>query len=112
MTQLRQTPTYEQPLVIDKNTSSVWYRFFQASDTGQPPSAELAVTVTASPFIFSAPRKGYVIVTGGTVSAIAVSRTLPTYYGTTLSSGMFTLAQGDNLKITYSGKPTVVFFST
>lgn len=107
--QYRQAPKYEQPLSDGKDTSSWWYRFFQASDVGVPPSGESSVTVTASPFTYSAPRKGSVIVTGGTVSAIAFSRTPPTFYTTGQTTGMFPVNQFDRLKVTYSAKPTIVF---
>lgn len=111
MTQFRRVPTYEQPLTIQERNSSYWYRFFQDSDTGRPPTAEASITVTASPFTYTAPRKGFVIVNGGTVSIIAFSRS-GTFYTTGQTTGTFTVAQGDQLKVTYSGLPTMTFVTT
>ena len=110
-TQFRQAPTYDSPLIRENQTNSVWYRYLQANETGVPPSGESAVTVTASPFTYTAPRKGFLIVSGGTVSAIAFARLGP-FYGTGQTTGTFTLALNDQLKITYSGKPTVTFVPT
>jgi hypothetical protein len=108
--QYRNVPTYEQPLMTDKVTSAVWYRYFQANGLGQPPDNESSITVTASPFTYTATRKGFAIVTGGTVSNIQIGRVA--FYTTGQTFGTFTLALGDMLKITYSGIPTVTFFPT
>ena len=107
MTVYRQAPRYEQPLMIDKNTSSWWYRWFQDTDTGTPPSSELAVSVTASPFIYTAPSKGILIVNGGTVSNVSLTR-VGTYM-TGQTQGLFSLSLGDRLTITYSVIPTLTF---
>lgn len=112
MTQYRQAPTFEVPLVDDNQTTSkFWYRYFQANETGQPPSGETAITVSGSPFTYTAPRKGYVIVSGGTVSGIQVSRS-GTFYSTGMTAGTFSVAANDQLKVTYTGVPTMVFFPT
>jgi hypothetical protein len=100
-------PTYEQPLSKGGNTSSVWYRFFQGVFLGTPPAAELTVAVGASPFHYSATAKGFMIVRGGTVSAIQFTRTVTTLTGQT--QGIFPLSQGDILAVTYSGLPTMVW---
>jgi hypothetical protein len=110
VTQYRQVPVFEQPIKQGENTSSPWYRYFQAHDLGQPPGTETTITVGASPFIYQAPRKGIVIVNGGTVSAISYSRS-GTFYATGQTTGTFTLAMGDQLKVVFSGKPQVVFSS-
>jgi hypothetical protein len=105
----RIAPTYSEPLVTGKNTSSSWYRWFQSLDKGIPPSSEVAVLLGASPFTYAAPSKGFAIVSGGTVSAIAFSRTAGTFYGTGQTTGTFPLSAQDSLKITYSVAPTVIF---
>jgi hypothetical protein len=109
VTFFRTAPTYIEPLVTGKNTSSSWYRWFQHTDKGIPPSSEVAINVTASPFVYTAPSKGFVIVEGGTVSAIAFSRTPGTFYGTGQITGTFPLSAGDALKVTYSVAPSIVF---
>jgi hypothetical protein len=110
MSQYRQVPTYEQPLLHDgKHTGQVWYRYFQDSEAGRPPAAETVVTPTASPFVYTAPRAGNLLVSGGTVGTISLSRS-GTFLGTGRTVGMFRMAQGDQAKITYTVAPTVVFF--
>jgi hypothetical protein len=112
MTQYRQAPQFETPLMDDKQTTSkFWYRYFQASETGQPPTGETAITVTASPFVYTAPRKGYVIVSGGTITNIQISRS-GTYYSMGASANSYPVAANDMLKVTYTGIPTMVFFPT
>jgi hypothetical protein len=109
--QYRQVPTFDQQIATGITNNSYWYRYFQDSDTGRPPTAEFVLTVPASPFIYTAPRKGFLIVQGGTVSAIAFSRS-GTFYTTGQTTGTFPVGQGDQLKVTYSGKPNVIFVPT
>ena len=67
-----------------------------------------AVTPSASPFLFTAPTKGALNVSGGTVSAIAhVRGATTTSLGGT--SGNYLVSKGDVLKITYSVAPTLLF---
>jgi hypothetical protein len=71
----RTAPSYTEPLQTKGNTTASWYRWVQNMDQGLPPSGELAISVSASPWIYTAPLNGFVIVTGGTVSLIQFSRT-------------------------------------
>lgn len=109
MTFFRTAPTYTEPLNTGSNTTASWYRWFQNVDKGLPPSSELVVTVTASPWTYTAPSKGFVIVTGGTVSLIQFSRTVGTFYPTGQTSGTFPVSQNDRIQITYSAAPAVTF---
>lgn len=109
MTAFRTAPTYEEPLVSGKNTSMAYYRWIQSADLGVPPSTETPVTPSASPFVYTAPRGGFVIIAGGTVSAIAFSRTPGTFYSTGQTAGSFPVNSNDQLKITYTAAPNVVF---
>lgn len=77
----------------------------------QPQSRAQPVTVIAvggSPFTYTAPFDGTVIVNGGTVSAVQVSRDGTNFF--TTSVGSIPLSQGDMLKTTYSGTPNMTFF--
>lgn len=107
--QYRTVPTYGTDVVVKDNTSSVWYRWFQDIDRGTPPSAELAVPLTGSPYTYTALEKGFVIVSGGTVSLIRFSRISGTAYTTGQTAGVFPLSFGDMLIITYTVAPTVTF---
>ena len=112
MSQFRSVPTFDQGIAEGVRNNAVWYRYFQAQAQGQPPDNESVVPLTGSPYLFTAPRRGFLVVNGGTITAISVSRTAPTFYPTGQTSGSFNLGQGDVLKITYSGKPSAVFFPT
>jgi hypothetical protein len=112
MTQFRTVPTYTEQMATGNHNNSTWYRYFQQNEVGTPPSGEMPATVTASPFAYTAPSKGFVIVSGGTVSAIMFSRTPGTFYLTGLTAGVFPMAQNDVLKVTYSAKPNLVFVPT
>jgi len=77
---------------------------------GYTPFARLAITVTASPFIYqnTDPTAQNVTVVGGTVSQIAVSRDGATYDNINMSTGVQVhLAKGDYVKVTYSVAPTM-----
>jgi len=110
--QYRQAPTYTQPISNGTNTQPSWYRFFQAIHIGTPPQAESSITVTASPFTYTASMGGFVIVHGGTVSQISFSRTSGTSYITGQTTGTFPVSAGDSVIVTYSGLPTITFVPT
>lgn len=102
-------PNYEVPLNSgpQRQTHNSWYRFFQGVYQGQPPSNESTVSVGGSPFMFTAPSKGYVILNGGSVSAVQFTRSVTTLTGQT--AGIFPLNQGDVLTVTYASLPTMTF---
>ena len=102
-----QVPTYESKLVKDGNITIVWYRFFQAVNDGTPSGGEVPVTLTASPFTFTAPSHGFVILRGGVVSAVQFIRTVTTLTGQT--AGIFPLSRNDQLIVTYTGLPAMLF---
>lgn len=102
-----QIPAYEVPLTSKGQTQSSWYRFFLNLLQGPPPSNESTITVGGSPFKYTAPSRGFVILRGGTVSAVQFTRSLTTLTG--LTAGLFPLSQGDVLTVTYSGLPAMVF---
>jgi hypothetical protein len=110
--QFRTAPTFTEQIAAGITNSSTWYRYFQQNEVGTPPSPEMPLAVTASPFSYTAPLKGFVIVSGGTVSSIMFSRTAGTFYLTGQTTGVFPMAQNDVLKVTYSAKPTMTFIPT
>lgn len=109
MTVFRTAPTYTEPLQTKGNTSKSWYRWIQHYDKGVPPSSETILTGHHSPFSYQAPIAGFVIVSGGTVSAIQFARTSGTFYPTGKTSGTFPMSQNDQLKITFSVKPSLIW---
>jgi hypothetical protein len=70
--------------------------------------AVVVVTPGASPYAYTATSAGTLVIAGGTVSAVTITRgaatavTLPT-------AGPITVAVGDIVTITYSSLPTVTF---
>jgi hypothetical protein len=67
-----------------------------------------AVTVTASPFTFTAPANGTLAISVGTVSAVVIIRqgvTVPTG----LVDGLIPVSRLDQVQITYAVAPTVNF---
>ena len=100
-------PTYDTPLTISDKTSSVWYRFWIGLFQGQPTQAESVVTVTASPFTYTAPVGGNALISGGTISAITLARTRVNNLGA--GENVVPMSNGDQLTVTYSVKPTIVF---
>jgi hypothetical protein len=111
MTQLRIVPTYTQAWTPGSKNDSTWYRYFQANETGEPPALESVIAVGASTFSFTAPRKGFVIIQGGTVSLVQFNRS-GTNIATGATNGLFPVAQNDILRVTYSGKPVMTFVPT
>jgi hypothetical protein len=103
-------PTYEQSLTAKGQTSQSWYRFFSGVYQGTPPANESKVTLGASPYAYQAPAKGFVILSGGSVSAVQFTRSVTTLTGQT--SGIFPLNQGDVLTITYASLPVAVWVPT
>lgn len=110
--QYRTPPNYVEPLIEGNNTSSAYYRFFQDLDIGIPPSAEVTVIPTGSPFTYTPPMSGhagFMLITGGTVSKVQIMR--ESAHDTGMTSGIFPLSIGDQLIVTYSGAPTMVYIT-
>lgn len=70
-----------------------------------------AITVGASPFTFTAPANGQLLIVGGTVSSIALVRQGASN-ATGMVAGFFPVSRRDAVVITYSGTPTVTFLPT
>jgi hypothetical protein len=107
MPNYQNVPTYGQPILTKGATTQAWYRFFQGLYTGIAPGPETTLLLGASPYAYTAPSKGFVILSGGTVTAVQFTRAQTTLTGQT--AGIFPLDQGDVLTITYSGLPNATF---
>jgi hypothetical protein len=110
--QFNRLPQFNQPLSQAGVTNKDWYFFFVGLFQGLAPAFESSVTLTGSPFTYSAPVKGSVIVNGGTVSQIRFSRDGSTFYNVGATNGMFPLNAADRLEVTYSVAPVVTFVPT
>jgi hypothetical protein len=110
--QYRQPPTYTEQIATGQRNNQNWYRYFTQAELGTPPSGEVTLSPVSSPFAYTAPSKGFVIVSGGTVTSIMFSRTQNQFYLTGQTSGMFPVSQNDVLKVTFTAAPTMVFVPT
>jgi hypothetical protein len=109
MSQLNRMPDYNQPLMTKGVMASGWARFFQGLWSGIPTQNVSVLLPPSSPFTFSAPAGGVLIINGGTVSQVKYSRDAANFYVTGQTQGMFPVSQGDQLVISYTVPPTIVF---
>ena len=110
MIDLNRMPTYNQPLTIKGETHRTWYGFFSGLATGKPTGIVAAVTLNQSPFTYTAPSGGSLIVNGGSTTQIQFSRDGAALFVTGQTAGMFPMALGDQIVITYSMAPPTVNF--
>jgi hypothetical protein len=90
-----------------------WFRFFANVWTWLirgSNDAALVLSAGASPYVYQATVRGQLVVSGGTVSAIALSRDGTNYYTTGETAGVFAMSFGDRIKITHTGAPTTFVF--
>lgn len=80
--------------------------------TDPVPQAQPAQVLTpgASPWVYTALQDGWLILSGGTVSAITLSRDGTTFYATGWTTGVFPMSRLDQTKVTYTGAPTATYF--
>lgn len=107
--QLNTQPTYEEPLTKKGFTTRGWYTFWSGLLKGQPTGLPSAVPLTASPMNYKAPSGGTVIIQGGTVSLVSISRDGITNFNTGQTQGLFPVSLGDVLIINYTGTPALTF---
>lgn len=110
--QFNNLPDFNVPLQNKGITGKDWFFFWANLFSGLPPGNEISLTVGASPYTYAADVKGSLIVSGGTVSAIAFSRDGITFYATGQTAGMFTLNARDSLRVTYTVLPIMTFVPT
>jgi hypothetical protein len=104
---LNRIPTYTEPLVTQNATTRGWYTFHLGVMQGQPTGPPAAIVPGVSPYSYVAPLGGTVILTGGTVSKVEVSRDGVTFFVTGQTSGMFPVSMGDTLRVTFASIPTM-----
>lgn len=103
----------------DGTFATTWFQFFSNVDTllgnvpssgATPDTSEQPVSLAASPATFTASVNGAMLISGGAVSDISITRS--NTYSTGMTSGMIPLMKGDVLTVTYTAAPTAVFFPT
>lgn len=109
-----QIPAARQPVVEQVNGilafTRTWFLFLQQLLTLATPSGAnaAAITVSASPFSYTATDSGVVLVSGGTVSAIALGRN-GTFTSIGVTAGPVPVSEGDVVRVTYTVIPTMTF---
>lgn len=109
MSELNRIPSFTTALDQRGVTSKDWYFFWSGLFRRIPPAREAAVTPGASPYTYSAPVGGALIVQGGTVTLIEFSRDGVTWFDTGVIAGMLPVNAADQLRITYAVAPTLTF---
>jgi hypothetical protein len=86
-----------------------WVKFFAGLIA--VPGPIVPITPTGSPFAYTATQNGNMVVQGGMVSAITITRgtTRPVTVATGVTGGIFPLSLNDELTVTYTGAPTMNF---
>jgi hypothetical protein len=107
--QFNTIPNYPVAVIQGRNTSKDWYFFWSGLFRGLPPGNVEPVTVGASPYTYSAAKRGAMIVSGGTVTLIEFSRDGTTYYDMGATSGTFPLSATDLIRVTHAGAPDMTF---
>lgn len=77
----------------------------------QPNGANQAVVPGLSPFTYTAPRDGRVIVSGGTVTTIEIGRG-GAFVVVGLVAGIVPVTANDRVRVTYVVAPTMTFMPT
>lgn len=107
--QFNQLPSYDETLTQKGNTTRGWYSFWSGIQTGQATGPISPVAPSVSPYSYKASQGGTLIIQGGTVSLVSLSRDGVTNFNTGQTQGLFPLSQGDTLIINYSAAPNLTF---
>jgi len=75
----------------------------------EAPAAAVSITVGGSPFTFLNPYPGNVVVSGGTVTTIEVSRDGIEFFNTGIITGQVFLCPGDMVRVTFVVAPTMTW---
>lgn len=98
--------------ILDLGTKTAFGKNWQAQQQrwSYGPSTSTAITVTASPFAYqnATGMAQYVVVTGGTVSSLVMQRGAQTL-GNVAVNGVIRLEVGDQINVTYTVAPTMLY---
>ena len=95
----------------DGNMNLYWYMFFKGLVPGKS-TPEVSIIVGSSPFAYTSTDDGFVVVTGGTVSSITLTRSSTAQSVGTSTGRAIPIGKGDILTVTYSGLPTMLIYPT
>jgi hypothetical protein len=86
-----------------------WHRFL--TKEASPPKASQPKTASGSPMSFTATERGSLLVHGGSISSITLTRGRVTH-NTGVTGGFIPLGNGDEVTITYTVAPEVHFLAS
>lgn len=109
MSQFNLIPNMRVNLLTGGVTTKDWFFFWAGLYRGLPPADVEPYTPGVSPDVYSAIKKGSMIVAGGTVSLVEFSRDGTNFYDTGAVAGMFPINASDQLRVTYTVAPTMTF---
>lgn len=76
--------------------------------TGAQRGAARALTPSGSPYTYTAPSNGVIVISVGTVTVIEYGRS-GAFYVVGLIAGLFPILNGDSIRVTYAVAPTMTF---
>ena len=85
-----------------------------AAIVNAPPGAVAPVIVGVSPFTFTTAKKGALVISGGGLKLVEITRDGTNFYNTGAFRGMFPLSTNDSIRVTYlaASVPVLTFFPT
>ena len=97
--------------IADKEgySTPAFFRLISFIRKGFGSGAVLPVTATGSPMTYTSNGAGYLVISGGAVSAVAYSSDAVTFYPTGVVAGFFPMQVGTQLRITFTVLPTLNF---
>lgn len=102
--------TAQNSVVELLSDGTIWQVVDGANSAAWGSSAAIAsITVGASPFAYTAPAAGSVLIVGGTVSAVTLKRGTPAAVSVGATAGSVPVSAGDIVTVTYSAAPTMSF---
>lgn len=98
--------TAPTPVQGDSSTNAATTEFNTLGSNAAP----AALTIGASPFAYTLPSRGEVLVAGGTVTEITITRGGSGALATGILAGIFPGSKGDIVTVTYTAVPTSMSF--
>lgn len=127
VTSVSNVPIQAPPLDRGGYFSTPWIHFFQflysrvggssapsntalaAAITGGSTQPAVPITVSASPFVYTAPSSGSVVISGGGIENVEFDRAPAGFITLGAFRGSFPMAQNDQLRVTYTEAPAMTF---
>lgn len=98
-------PSASSPVLEGEGFSAPWFRFFSALTAA--PGAIEPVTIGASPFSYTAPVAGHLVISGGSVSQLRIVRGRVSFNYPL--GNQVPVSPGDIVIVTYATAPSLTF---